>query len=144
MMIRKRKWFDRRGVSTMEAAIIYPVTMLLLIGTLVLGIGVFRYEQVQALAREGARYASVHGPTYAAEQNTSYATTSQVLSYVETLAAGMKSSDLSCTVTWNPTPPTGSTPSTVSVQISYSWGPEAYFNKQTFSLTGSSTMPVVY
>jgi Flp pilus assembly protein TadG len=143
-MIPKRDRTDRRGAAMLEAAVVYPVTMLLLIGTVVLGIAVFRYEQVQSLAREGARYASVHGPTYASEQNASYATDATVLSYIETLAVGMQSSDLSCTVTWAPNPPTASPPSTVTVQLSYTWVPEAYFKKQAVSLTASSTMPVTY
>ena len=50
---------------------VYPVTILLLLGTVVLGLGVFRYQQVQCLAREGARYASVHGPQYAADSGSS-------------------------------------------------------------------------
>jgi Flp pilus assembly protein TadG len=144
MMIRKQSLSDRRGVAMLEAAVVYPVTMLLLIGTVVLGIAVFRYAQVQSLAREGARYASVHGPTYASEQNASYATNATVLSYIESLAVGMQSSDLSCTVTWAPNPPTTSTPSIVTVQLSYSWVPEAYFKKQAVSLTASSSMPVTY
>ena len=143
-MIPKRDRPDRRGAAMLEAAVVYPVTMLLLIGTVVLGIAVFRYEQVQSLAREGARYASVHGPTYASEQNASYATNATVLSYIESLAVGMQSSDLSCTVTWAPNPPTTSTPSIVTVQLSYSWVPEAYFKKQAVSLTASSSMPVTY
>jgi Flp pilus assembly protein TadG len=126
----------------LEAAVVYPVTMLLLIGTVVLGIAVFRYEQVQSLAREGARYASVHGPTYASEQGSSYATNATVLSYIEPMAHGL--SGLTCTVTWNPNPPTTSIPSTVTVRLSYPWVPEAYFNKQTVALTASSTMPVTY
>jgi Flp pilus assembly protein TadG len=144
MMIPKRDRPDRRGAAMLEAAVVYPVTMLLLIGTVVLGIAVFRYEQVQSLAREGARYASVHGPTYASEQNASYATNATVLSYIETLAVGMQSSDLSCTVTWAPNPPTASTPSIVTVELSYTWVPEAYFKKQAVSLTASSSMPVTY
>jgi Flp pilus assembly protein TadG len=147
MMIRKECRTDRRGVSMVEAAVVYPVTMLLLIGTLVLGIAVFRYQQLQALAREGARYASVHGPTYASEQlgnSTLYATTAEVSNQIESLAVGMQTSDLSCSVTWNPNPPTASPPSTVTVRITYAWIPEAYFSKQTVNLTASSTMPVVY
>ena len=85
-MIATRNRPHRRGAAMLEAAVVYPVTMLLLIGTVVLGIAVFRYEQVQSLAREGARYASVHGPTYASQQNSSYATSATVLSYIETLA----------------------------------------------------------
>ena len=49
-MIPKRDRTDRRGAAMLEAAVVYPVTMLLLIGTVVLGIAVFRYEQVQSLA----------------------------------------------------------------------------------------------
>ena len=40
--------------SAVEAAVVYPLTIFLLIGTVVLGLGVFRYQQVQCLAREGA------------------------------------------------------------------------------------------
>jgi Flp pilus assembly protein TadG len=144
MMVQRNRRLEPRGVSMVEAAVVYPLTMLLLIGTLVLGIAVFRYQQVQALAREGARYASVHGPTYAAEENSSYATSATVLSYIETLAAGMAKSDLSCTVTWSPNPPTESPPSTVTVEVTYAWTPEAYFTKTAVNLTASSTMPVTY
>jgi Flp pilus assembly protein TadG len=144
MMIRTESRTDRRGVSMVEAAVVYPVTMLLLIGSLVLGIAVFRYSQLQALAREGARYASVHGPTFASEQNSSIATSATVQTYIETLSVGMKTSDLNCSVTWNPNPPTANSPSTVTVQVAYAWTPEAYFSKQAVNLTASSTMPVVY
>ncbi len=144
MMIASRDLPNRRGAAALEAAVVYPVAMLLLIGTVVLGIAVFRYEQVQSLARDGARYASIHGPTYASEQDSSYATNATVLAYIETLAVGMQSSDLSCTVTWAPNPPISSTPSTVTVQLSYSWVPEAYFSPQAISLSASSTMPVTY
>jgi Flp pilus assembly protein TadG len=144
MMIRKESRTDRRGVSMVEAAVVYPVTMLLLIGTLVLGIAVFRYSQLQALAREGARYASVHGPTYASENpQASIASPLDIQKHVLTpMAAGLDG--LSCTVTWNPSPPTTSSPSTVTVQVTYAWTPEAYFSKTPVNLTASSTMPVVY
>jgi Flp pilus assembly protein TadG len=144
MMIRKESRTDRRGVSMVEAAVVYPVTMLLLIGTLVLGIAVFRYQQLQALAREGARYASVHGPTYASENpQASIASPLDIQTHVLTpMAAGLDG--LGCTVTWNPNPPTANPPSTVTVQVTYAWTPEAYFSKQTVNLTASSTMPVVY
>ena len=144
MMIRKRNLLSRRGVSMVEAAVVYPVTMLLLVGTVVLGLGVFRYEQLQALAREGARYASVHGPTYASQQNSTYATSQTVLTYVESLSAGLQTNALTCSVTWSPNPPTTSTPSTVTVLLSYSWTPEAYFQQTPLTLTASSTMPVTY
>jgi Flp pilus assembly protein TadG len=139
---RKKDQLKRRGVSAVEAAIVYPVTILLLLGTVVLGLGVFRYQQLQSLAREGARYASVHGPQYAADTGSAYATNSSVLTYIETLAVGLDNTKLSCTVTWNPSPPTVTTPSTVTVQLTYDWVPEGYF--QSMTLTASSVMPVTY
>jgi Flp pilus assembly protein TadG len=142
MIIRKRGGFFRRGVSAVECAIVYPLTILLLLGTVILGLGVFRYQQVQSLAREGARYASVHGPTYASENNTTYATSTTVLAYIETLAVGLETNNLGCTVTWSPNPPASSPPSTVSVQLTYNWVPEGYFQTITFSST--SIMPVTY
>ena len=144
MVLSRRKGLKgRRGTSAVEAAVVYPVTILLLIGTVVLGLGVFRYQQVQCLAREGARYASVHGPQYAADSQKPYATSQDVLDYItHNLAVGLQTNDLSCTVTWSPNPPTTSTPSTVSVYLTYTWNPEAYFTSMTVSAT--SVMPVTY
>jgi Flp pilus assembly protein TadG len=153
MMIRRAILADRRGVSMVEAAVVYPVTMLIMIGMLVLGIGVFRYDQLQFLAREGARYASVHGPTYASEANSATPAPSPraavaAWSDIETnvltpLATGTGLSGVTGTVTYTPTPPTTTSPSTVTVQLNYTWVPEGLFKTST-TFTASSTMPVVY
>jgi Flp pilus assembly protein TadG len=142
LIARKRRELGRRGVSAVEAAIVYPLAILLLLGTVVLGLGVFRYQQLQALAREGARYASVHGPQYASDSGNAYATNQTVLTQIETLAVGMQTSNLTCTVTWSPNPPTTTTPSTVSVNLTYDWVPEGYF--QSFTMSATSVMPVTY
>jgi Flp pilus assembly protein TadG len=139
---RRKRLLRRRGVSAVEAAVVYPVTILLLLGTVVLGLGVFRYQQLQSLAREGARYASVHGPQYAADSGNAYATSATVLSHIESLAVGLDDSKLNCTVTWGPNPPTATTPSTVTVQLTYDWVPEGYF--QSMTMSASSVMPVTY
>ncbi len=142
VIARKRRGQGRRGVSAVEAAVVYPITIFLLLGTVVLGLGVFRYQQLQCLAREGARYASVHGPQYAADSGNAYATNQTVLAQIETLAVGLETNNLSCAVTWNPNPPTTTTPSTVSVQLTYYWVPEGYF--QPVTMTATSVMPVTY
>ena len=51
----------RTGALAVEAAIVYSVLFILILGLIVGGIGVFRYQQVACMAREGARWASVHG-----------------------------------------------------------------------------------
>lgn len=68
-MVRKQCRELRRGVTVVECAVIYPVTFLLLLGLVVGGMGVFRYQEVAALAREGARYASTHGAQYRKDAN---------------------------------------------------------------------------
>ena len=64
-MLRRANSQKRRGATLVEAAIVYSVLFQLLIGMIVGGLGVFRYQQVASLAREGARYASVRGTQYA-------------------------------------------------------------------------------
>jgi Flp pilus assembly protein TadG len=127
----------RRGVTALECAIVYPIAVMLLMGTCIMSLGVFRYQQLQFLAREGARYASVHGPTYASETGLSMATTSTVLAQVQTMAVGL--SGLSCTaVSYSST----TMPCSVSVSLTYTWTPEKFFSPITW--TATSTMPVTY
>ena len=51
----------RAGATTVETAIVLTVFMLLIVGILVCGIGVFRYQQVAWLSREASRWASTRG-----------------------------------------------------------------------------------
>ena len=127
----------RRGAAAVEAAVVYPVAILLLLGTLIMGVGVFRFQQLQFLARQGARYASVHGPTYASESGQAMASTSSVLSYVQGMAVGLNG--LNCTaVTYS----SSSMPCSVSVTLTYSWDPGKLFSSMTW--TATSTTPVTY
>lgn len=48
-----------------ESAIVLPIAFLLILGLIIGGMGVFRYQEVAHLARLTARYASVHGGQYA-------------------------------------------------------------------------------
>jgi Flp pilus assembly protein TadG len=136
-MIRRKLRSRRRGLSAVEGAAVYPVAILLLMGTIIVGLGIFRYQQLQFLAREGARYASVHGPTYASESGQSMASTSSVLSQVESMAVGLNG--LNCSqVNYS----SSSLPCTVSVTLTYTWTPGGFFSPMTWAAT--STMPVTY
>jgi Flp pilus assembly protein TadG len=136
-MIPRKLAAQRRGMSVVECAAIFPVTILLMIGTIIMALGIFRYQQVQSLAREGARYASVHGPSYATATGNAEATASSVQTYVQGLAVDL--SGLSCTsVSYSAT----SLPCTVSVTLSYTWNPGNLFSSMTWTVT--STMAVTY
>jgi Flp pilus assembly protein TadG len=144
VIVRRVHQPNRRGASLVEAAIVYPTTMLLMIATLVLGLAVFYYQQIAALAREGARYASVHGATYASESGEPYATSATVLSNaIDPSIVGLNTNDLTCTVTWSPNPPSASSPTTVSVALVYTYKMEAYFGS-SFTIQSTSVMPVTY
>jgi Flp pilus assembly protein TadG len=136
-MIRKRVSLvpRRRGTSAVEGAVVYPVTMLILIGTVVVGLGVFRYQQIQSLAREGARFASVRGPDYVASGSGFEASTSDVMTYLNQSGLAADLNGLSCTsVSYSST----TLPCTVSVTLSYTWTPEAYFSATTWTVTSTS------
>ena len=69
-MIRVSRTVRRRGATVVECAIIYPITFLLMLGLIIGGLGVFRYQEISSVAREGARWASVHGYQSAAEASS--------------------------------------------------------------------------
>jgi hypothetical protein len=50
-----------------ECAIVFSLTMLLVVGLVVCALGVSHYQQTAYLAREGARYAAVHAGQYQQE-----------------------------------------------------------------------------
>lgn len=52
---------SRRGVTVVECAVVFPVTFMILLGLVVGGMGIFRYQEAAWLARMAARYASTHG-----------------------------------------------------------------------------------
>ena len=49
-----------RGQSMVEYALVLPILLLLLLGIMEFGIGVFNYNTIANAAREGARYGIVH------------------------------------------------------------------------------------
>lgn len=118
---------------------IYSLALLLVLGTIILGMGVFRYHQIAWLAREGARWAAVHGPTYQSEQTQSAPTAQSVLSNAVTpKIVALNTAKLSATLTWN----TSASPPTVSFKLTYSWVPEAYLSAVT--ITSTSTQVIMY
>ena len=116
----RRRW----GGTLVEGAVVGSLALSLLLGTVVIGLGVFRYQQVADLAREGTRYASVN--------NSTQPNATAIKSYLLTYASGMDSSKLACTVNW-------ATTGVVTVTVTYQWIPEAFLASSTITLTGTST-----
>ena len=140
-----------RGVVMAEAAIVLPTLFMFLIGTITIGMGIFRYQQVAALAREGARYASVHGGQYAQDTGNAAATSATIKSNaILPMAVGLDTAHLSSSVTWSngnwatSANATGGTQvNTVSVTVVYNWTPERYI-VGPIPLSSTSVMPMAY
>ncbi len=145
----------RQGAALIEYALVLPILILLVSGLIILGLGVFRYQQLATLAREGARYASVRGAQYQTESGKSAASADDVYTNaILPLAIGLDLDNLTHTVTWSdsakaPTvaDPTSNPPgqplgTTVTVTVTYTWGGLPYWGGLT--LTSTSVMPMQY
>lgn len=135
MMMRRQ---ERKGSALVETAVVYPVLFLLVLGIIMLGISVFRYQQVAHAAREGARWAVVHGAKYAEETGNTAATPEDIFTNaIQPQMAKVPASTLTYSVTWDQNnkqtstylytnPTTGETSvrarqNTVSVTVRYTW-----------------------
>jgi Flp pilus assembly protein TadG len=142
----------RSGAVTIEFAVIAPVTFLLLLGLLIGGLGIFRYQQVARVSRDAARWASVHGTQYALDTKSPAATAQDVYNQaIVPNATGLDLSKLTYSVTWN----ASNSPyhmatvngqqvkvaNTVTVSITYQWLPEAFLGAINL---GSTTVSVMY
>lgn len=151
-MLRHRHCRNRRGTTIVEFAVACPILFFLLFATMVGGMGVFRYQQVAAVAREGSRWACVRGGQYEQDTGKPAATPEDVFNKAILPAATMLTPEhLSYSVTWDQSnmplqvtddvqEPFGNT---VTVTVTYQWFPEVYLIGP-FTLTSSSTSQMVY
>jgi Flp pilus assembly protein TadG len=144
----------RSGATLVECAIVYPVVFLLLLGMVVGAAGIFRYSQLASMAREGARYASVHGAQYAKENNVTPPTPADIFNNAITpMGTTFDPTQLNYSITYNtdnwPFHTTTDTSNnvvpiqnTVTVTLTYQWLPEAFLGGIT--LTSTSVMVMYY
>lgn len=142
MLISTRKQNDRlvrgrihqrRGASMVEMAIIGPLFFFILIGLIVGGLGVFRYQQVAALAYESARWTSVHGPNYSRVTGKPKADSAALFANViRPQASGLDVSKLTCELVWS------EKDATITVTVGYQWTPEALWSPVNFTCTAQS------
>jgi Flp pilus assembly protein TadG len=135
-----------------EFAVVGSATFLILLGLLIGGLGIFRYQQVARLAQDASRWASVRGTQYAQDTKNPAATAQDVYNQaIAPSATGLDLSQLTYSVTWNASnSPYQSSivngqqvkvANTVTVTITYQWIPEALFGGITL---GSSSVSVMY
>src|SRR5262245_34270227 len=84
----------RRGATVIESAFVYPVLLFLMIALIVGSMGVFRYQEVAFLAREGARYGSTHGAQYRSDAKQAVGTDTDWATDIKTNAINNKITNL--------------------------------------------------
>jgi Flp pilus assembly protein TadG len=138
---------QRRGTTLIEGAIVYPVALALMAGVIVIGLGVFDYQQVNSLACEGARWASVHGGQYHIDTGNPLATKDSVYANgIKPVVAGLDTSQLTYNVTWdnnNEMPTNNGVVNYVTVTVNYNWSPVAYA-LGAISMSSTCKMAVSY
>lgn len=116
---RSRRSRRRSGATVVECAIVAPVVMLLVLGMIVCGFGIFRYHQIEHLAEESVRWLSLRGPRYQRRTGNPRPTESDVLAdVILPRARSLNARRLGCQVSWD------DEESTVSVLLEYEWVPE--------------------
>ena len=150
-----QKRADRTGAATLEAAIVIPVFLLLVLGTIDLGVGVFRHNTLSQAARQGARQAIVHGKLAPAGWNggpwgpttidvPSTATGMPVVDSVKPTLVGCPPADTRVRVEW----PDGGNAvgDRVRVTVTSKYQPMItwIFGGGTISLSATSTMPIAH
>jgi Flp pilus assembly protein TadG len=129
---RRSKRSARRGAALVEFALVAPIFLMLLVGSLEFGRAIMVQEAITNASREGARTGTFDG-----------ALTSDVTSAVNTYLSGMSISGATTSVTpADPGLSAGGTQVTVSVSIPYSsvtWVPSPWFLKNA-TLTATTVM----
>jgi Flp pilus assembly protein TadG len=166
MRRRRTLGIPRRGATAVEAALVLPIVFMFIIGMVVIGLGIYCYQQMASLAREGARYASVHGSLYAlVPGNTSLQASDIYNNAIKPMAVGLNLSNLTYTIQWgtnvsgswvwtnwvssSSSPPTSTTAggatlyNSVQVTVTYKWMPEMYI-AGPINLTSTSVMPMSF
>jgi hypothetical protein len=150
-MTYKQRRLARPASFLVENAFVVPVAFFLVLALAVGGMGIFRYQEVATLAREGARYGSTHGYQYRKDAGLPTGTAADWSTdiYTNGISPGMVALDankLSYQVTWpnvinQPGVPDNWPGSQLTVTVSYQWFPELYV-VGPIVLTSTSSMPI--
>jgi Flp pilus assembly protein TadG len=136
-MIYQRK--TRKAAAMVEFALVAPAFFLFIMGLVIGGLGVFRYQQVAWLAREGTRYAAVHGTRSEMSTGVRAASAQDIRNHILSQSNSLDPSKLEINVIWTPD---NSQKGAVEVTVLYHWLPEAYLGG--IDLTSKARMPMQF
>ncbi len=140
------------GSAAVEMALSMFILLSVLIGVFELCLALYSYHYVSEAAREGSRYAIVHGSTCTVSGISCTVTAAQIQTYVQNLGyPGINPSNMVVTTTWSAYPAGGSCVAvgcngpgdlvTVSAQYSFNLA-IPFVNRSALSLTSTSSMVI--
>ena len=128
-----------------------PLLLFLFAGLAIGAAGVFRYQEVATLAREGARYGSTHGYQFRKDAGLSMGTAETwhkdiYENAIKPRIVGLDLARLTVTMEWpdvinQPGRPDNWPGSKVEVTVRYEWLPEAFL-VGPYYLESTSSMPI--
>jgi Flp pilus assembly protein TadG len=145
----------RRGTSLVETALVMVVFLTLILGTLDLGLGVFRNNTLSQAARQLARQAVVHG-SLSQEVTTPWGPstygpvaandTGAIATALQPYLVGMDPANVTVTVTWLDGGNAPDQDQRVRVTLSVPYQPMMtfIFGNPTYTLTATSTMYIAH
>ena len=142
-MSKERFWFLKdqgreigsdKGVVSVEFALIVLSFLLLTLGLVDVGRGIWAYNSLTYAVREGARYAIVHG-----DRSNAPATATSVEDFVKDRIPNL--SGVTVTTTWLPN---NSQASTVEVRAQYTFAPIIPVLEFTVPISAATRMAVSY
>jgi Flp pilus assembly protein TadG len=111
----KRRSQPQKGSAMVELALCLMGFLLLTIGSMEFGWGIYAYNFCAYAAQDGARWASVRG-----SGSTSPASVTDIQAYVQSEAVGLTTSLITTTPTWSAPPTTGNpTPTQYTTPTGY-------------------------
>lgn len=142
----------RRGAVMVEMAIVLNVFLLLILGTLDLGLATYRYNTLSQVARQGSRQAIVHGklapPLMTAWGPATYTGTagdgSVYAQAVSPMLVGFVPEDVAIRVEW----PDGG--NAIQQRVRYTVTTDyrplltSVFSSATYTMSAASTMPIAH
>lgn len=142
----------RRGAVLVETAIVLSVFLLLILGTLDLGIATYRYNMISQVARQGVRQAAVHGGLAPAAMGTwgpgTYTGTagdgSAFAQVVSPLLVGFPLNDVNIQVEWIDGGTAVQQRVRYTVTTTYRPVVTSFFTSSSYTLSAASTMPIAH
>jgi Flp pilus assembly protein TadG len=138
-----------QGAAVMEMALSMIVLLTLIFGLIEMCLALYTFHYVSDAAREGSRYAIVHGSTCTVSGVSCTMTSAQIQTYVQNLGyPGIQSSNMTVTTTYSTYPAGGTCPcnlpgdlATVTAKYAFTLN-IPFLRSQSLNLTSTSAMVI--